>query len=49
MFSPDYEKRILKFCSPVARNLFNSFETNGGAASSGSNGGAPLDRFIPCR
>lgn len=24
MFSPDYEKRILKHCSPVARNLFKS-------------------------
>lgn len=41
MFSPDYEKRILKHCSPVARNLFNSFE----AASTTSS----LDRFIPCR
>lgn len=41
MFSPDYEKRILKHCSPVARNLLNSFD----AASSSSS----LDRFIPCR
>ncbi|EDS39492.1 cell division cycle 20 [Culex quinquefasciatus] len=38
MFSPDYEKRILKHCSPVARSLFN-----GGESSSS------LDRFIPCR
>ncbi|XP_065082875.1 fizzy-related protein homolog [Ochlerotatus camptorhynchus] len=39
MFSPDYEKRILKHCSPVARSLFN----NSGESSSS------LDRFIPCR
>lgn len=38
MFSPDYEKRILKHCSPVARNLFKSPES-----------GSSLDRFIPCR
>lgn len=41
MFSPDYEKRILKHCSPVARKLYNSFE----AASSSTS----YDRFIPCR
>lgn len=40
MYSPDYEKRILKFCSPVARNLFNQQETKGSSS---------LDRFIPCR
>uniref|UniRef100_U5EV22 Fizzy-related protein homolog n=1 Tax=Corethrella appendiculata TaxID=1370023 RepID=U5EV22_9DIPT len=40
MFSSDYEKRILKHCSPVARSLFNA-----GESSSSSS----LDRFIPCR
>uniref|UniRef100_A0A1Q3G3M5 Fizzy-related protein homolog n=1 Tax=Culex tarsalis TaxID=7177 RepID=A0A1Q3G3M5_CULTA len=38
MFSPDYEKRILKHCSPVARSLFNTGESS-----------SSLDRFIPCR
>lgn len=40
MYSPDYEKRILKYCSPVARNLFNKQEYEGCSS---------LDRFIPCR
>lgn len=40
MFSPDYEKRLLKHCSPVARSLFKSPEIAVGSS---------LDRFIPCR
>lgn len=38
MFSPDYEKRMLKHYSPVARNLFNTPES-----------ASCQDRFIPCR
>ncbi|EDX17092.1 fizzy-related protein homolog [Drosophila simulans] len=41
MFSPEYEKRILKHYSPVARNLFDNFELSTTPTS--------LDRFIPCR
>lgn len=40
MYSPDFEKRILKYCSPTARNLYNKLDSE--ASSS-------LDRFIPCR
>lgn len=40
MYSPDYEKRVLKYCSPVARNLFNKQECEESAS---------FDRFIPCR
>lgn len=41
MFSPEYEKRILKHWSPVARNLFDNIESSTTPTS--------LDRFIPCR
>ncbi|TDG39338.1 hypothetical protein AWZ03_014241 [Drosophila navojoa] len=41
MFSPEFEKRILKHCSPVARNLFDNLESSTTPTS--------LDRFIPCR
>lgn len=42
MYSPDYEKRILQYYSPVARSLYNRPDGDAGATSS-------LDRFIPCR
>lgn len=42
MYSPDYEKRILQYYSPVARSLYNRPDGDSGATSS-------LDRFIPCR
>ena len=38
MFSPEYEKRLLKHCSPTARRLFSAAESS-----------SPSDRFIPCR
>lgn len=38
MFSPEYEKRLLKHCSPTARRLFSAPESS-----------SPSDRFIPCR
>lgn len=38
MFSPEYEKRLLKHCSPSARRLFVAPESS-----------SPSDRFIPCR
>lgn len=38
MFSPEYEKRLLKHCSPTARRLFAAPESS-----------SPSDRFIPCR
>ncbi|KAG5678035.1 hypothetical protein PVAND_007742 [Polypedilum vanderplanki] len=38
MFSPEYEKRLLKHCSPAARRLFATPESS-----------SPSDRFIPCR
>lgn len=38
MFSPEYEKRLLKHCSPTARRLFDAPESS-----------SPSDRFIPCR
>lgn len=38
MFSPEYEKRLLKHCSPTARRLFSASESS-----------SPSDRFIPCR
>lgn len=43
MYSPEYEKRILQYCSPVARNLYNRLDGDGGGNTSS------LDRFIPCR
>lgn len=38
MFSPEYEKRLLKHFSPTARRLFDVPESS-----------SPSDRFIPCR
>jgi cell division cycle 20-like protein 1 (cofactor of APC complex) len=38
MFSPEYEKRLLKHCSSSARRLFSAPESS-----------SPSDRFIPCR
>lgn len=38
MFSPEYEKRLLKNFSPSARRLFDVPESS-----------SPSDRFIPCR
>lgn len=38
MFSPEYEKRLLKHCSPMVRELFPAAESS-----------SPSDRFIPCR
>lgn len=38
MFTPEFEKRILKHFSPTARRLFEAPESS-----------SSLDRFIPCR
>lgn len=40
MFTSEYQNRILKHCSPVARNILNKREEEVSSA---------LDRFIPCR
>lgn len=49
MYSPDYEKRLLQYCSPTARSLYQ--RTDGADAGGSSSSVAPqsLDRFIPCR